>query len=54
MKICPSCGRENANDRDFCDCGEYMRWEKTQFVESVKPEAAAAPRATAALRDRLG
>lgn len=40
MRICPSCGRENANDRDFCVCGEYLRWEPTQHVEAVKPAAA--------------
>ena len=37
MKICPSCGRENADSRDFCECGEYLRWEPTQHVEAVKP-----------------
>ena len=47
MKICPSCGRENANERDFCECGEYLRWEKTQFVEAVKPAAASAAPALA-------
>jgi beta-lactam-binding protein with PASTA domain len=39
MRICPSCGRENADERDFCECGEYLRWEATQFVEAVKPAA---------------
>jgi beta-lactam-binding protein with PASTA domain len=24
------CGRENADNRDFCECGEYLRWEPTQ------------------------
>ena len=40
MKICPSCGRENADSRDFCECGEYLRWEPTQHVEAVKPSGA--------------
>ncbi|HXA53403.1 MAG TPA: PASTA domain-containing protein, partial [Solirubrobacteraceae bacterium] len=37
MRICQSCGRENADDTDFCACGEYLRWEPTAFVSSVKP-----------------
>jgi beta-lactam-binding protein with PASTA domain len=43
MRTCPSCGRENTNDSDFCACGEYLRWEPTSFVEAVKPGAGAAP-----------
>jgi beta-lactam-binding protein with PASTA domain len=39
MRICPSCGRENADSRDFCDCGEYLRWEPTQHVQALKPAA---------------
>jgi beta-lactam-binding protein with PASTA domain len=41
MKICPSCGRENADGVDFCQCGEYLRWEKTQYVKAVEPVASA-------------
>ncbi|HUO72197.1 MAG TPA: PASTA domain-containing protein [Solirubrobacteraceae bacterium] len=35
MTICPSCGRENEASRDFCECGEYLRWEPTQFVRTL-------------------
>ena len=24
---CPTCGRTNADGKDFCDCGEYLRWD---------------------------
>jgi beta-lactam-binding protein with PASTA domain len=41
MRTCQSCGRENPPDRDFCECGEYLRWEATGFVEAVTPEMAA-------------
>jgi beta-lactam-binding protein with PASTA domain len=44
MKTCPSCGKENADSRDFCQCGEYLRWEATRHVEAVKPPATEAPR----------
>jgi beta-lactam-binding protein with PASTA domain len=40
VRTCPSCGRENADETDFCACGEYLRWEPTAFVSSVKPSAA--------------
>ncbi|HET6547065.1 MAG TPA: PASTA domain-containing protein [Solirubrobacter sp.] len=26
---CPTCGRPNADNRDFCECGEYLRWDPT-------------------------
>ena len=26
---CPTCGRPNADGKDFCDCGEYLRWDPT-------------------------
>ena len=47
---CPSCGRQNPDDRDFCECGEYLRWEPTGFMPSVdarrrRRAGAAAPRA---------
>src|SRR3954451_3037445 len=37
MGICPSCGRENPLDRDFCACGEYLRWEPTSTVRAITP-----------------
>jgi beta-lactam-binding protein with PASTA domain len=40
MRICPSCGRENAEDGDFCECGEYLRWEPTQHITALKPSDA--------------
>jgi beta-lactam-binding protein with PASTA domain len=54
MRTCQSCGRQNPNDRDFCECGEYLRWDPTGFVEAITPEMAqsaaeaAAPPAPAA------
>jgi beta-lactam-binding protein with PASTA domain len=42
MRTCQSCGRENPNERDFCECGEYLRWEPTGIVEAVTPEMAEA------------
>lgn len=54
MRTCQSCGLENPPDRDFCECGEYLRWDPTGFVQAVTPEmlqqaadqaAAAAPAA---------
>ena len=47
MKICPSCGRENADSRDFCECGEYLRWEPTQHLEAVKPSGSGQDAGTA-------
>jgi beta-lactam-binding protein with PASTA domain len=40
VRTCPSCGRENSLDRDFCECGEYLRWEPTSYVPSVQPAGA--------------
>jgi beta-lactam-binding protein with PASTA domain len=48
MRTCQSCGRENPPDRDFCECGEYLRWDPTGYVEAVTPEMAAAAAAEAA------
>ncbi|MGI8778597.1 MAG: zinc ribbon domain-containing protein, partial [Solirubrobacteraceae bacterium] len=48
MRTCQSCGRENAADRDFCECGEYLRWEPTSVVEAITPEMAAAAAAESA------
>src|SRR5215212_7471831 len=38
MRVCASCGRENPDDRDFCECGEYLRWDPTGVVQAVTPE----------------
>ena len=38
MRVCSSCGRENPDDRDFCDCGEYLRWDPTGVVQAITPE----------------
>jgi hypothetical protein len=40
VKTCASCGRQNPVDRDFCECGEYLRWEPTGYVQAVTPEMA--------------
>jgi len=45
MRICPNCGRENGDNRDFCECGEYLRWEPTQHLQAF---GASAPGAAAA------
>ncbi|HEX3977777.1 MAG TPA: PASTA domain-containing protein [Solirubrobacteraceae bacterium] len=39
MRVCRSCGRENPDDADFCSCGEYLRWEPTNFIQSVAGRA---------------
>jgi len=36
MNVCPRCGREKNDGRDFCSCGEYLRWEPTQRVRAIK------------------
>ncbi len=36
MKVCRSCGRENPDDSDFCSCGEYLRWEPTNYLPAVE------------------
>jgi hypothetical protein len=38
MRVCSSCGRENPAERDFCECGEYLRWDPTGVVQAVTPE----------------
>jgi len=48
MRTCQSCGLQNPPDRDFCDCGEYLRWEPTGYVQAVTPEMAAQAAADAA------
>jgi beta-lactam-binding protein with PASTA domain len=42
MRVCPSCGRENGGNRDFCVCGEYLRWEPTQQIAALELSAAGA------------
>jgi beta-lactam-binding protein with PASTA domain len=41
MRTCQSCGLQNPPDRDFCECGEYLRWEPTGYVQAVTPEMVA-------------
>jgi beta-lactam-binding protein with PASTA domain len=41
MRTCQSCGLQNPPDRDFCECGEYLRWEPTSIVSAITPEMAA-------------
>ncbi len=49
MRICPACGVENADDRDFCTCGEYLRWEPTGYMPAIPaPAAPAQPQTPAA------
>jgi hypothetical protein len=37
-RTCPSCGRENADDVDFCaGCGGYLRWEPTKIATPAVP-----------------
>ena len=38
MRVCSSCGRENPDDRDFCECGEYLRWDPTGVHQALTPE----------------
>jgi len=26
---CPRCGKQNTQERDFCECGEYLNWDPT-------------------------
>jgi beta-lactam-binding protein with PASTA domain len=40
MRTCPRCERHNANDSDFCICGEYLRWEPTRRLQAVAPAGA--------------
>ena len=35
MRECRSCGRVNPDDADFCECGEYLRWEPTDYLPAV-------------------
>jgi beta-lactam-binding protein with PASTA domain len=48
MRTCQSCGLQNPDDRDFCECGEYLRWEPTGYVQAITPEMAAQAAAEAA------
>ena len=39
MRVCRGCGRENPDESDFCGCGEYLRWEPTNYLPSVAAPA---------------
>jgi beta-lactam-binding protein with PASTA domain len=59
VRICRSCGRENPDESDFCTCGEYLRWEPTNYLPSVAPadaqaNGAAAPEAAEAAAPGAG
>jgi hypothetical protein len=47
VTTCPSCGRPKPEDRDFCECGEYLRWDPTSYrpvvQRSPRPEDESAP-----------
>jgi beta-lactam-binding protein with PASTA domain len=43
MRKCQNCGRENADDVHFCECGEYLIWEPTQHLKAVAPPEPAQP-----------
>ena len=43
VRRCEACGREYADGRDFCDCGQYLRWERTREVQLVGSGAAGTP-----------
>ncbi len=46
---CPTCGRPNAHGKDFCDCGEYLRWDPTDvFAIPAQTARVAAPATPAA------
>ena len=46
---CPTCGRPNADGKDFCDCGEYLRWDPTGvFAIPAQAAGVAAPATPAA------
>ncbi len=40
---CPTCGRTNADGNDFCDCGEYLRWDPTGVFAIPAGVTATAP-----------
>ena len=44
MRVCANCRRENPDDRDFCECGEYLRWDPTGVVQAITPEVVEAAR----------
>jgi beta-lactam-binding protein with PASTA domain len=43
VRTCSSCGREHPDERDFCECGEYLRWDPTRIVQAVPAPPAATP-----------
>jgi hypothetical protein len=36
VRTCPRCGRQTPEGRDFCECGEYLRWEPTEYRQTVE------------------
>ena len=48
VRVCRSCGRENPDESDFCTCGEYLRWEPTNFLPSVAAPDAQTPQSNGA------
>lgn len=47
MRECPNCGLQSPLTRDFCPCGEYLRWELTGQEVAVKQAPPVAPPSTA-------
>ncbi len=44
MRQCAKCGTQNASERDFCtNCGEYLRWDPTGFMQAVPAPPPQAP-----------
>ena len=46
MRRCPECARDQPLERDFCDCGEYLRWEltgTTPVLDATSPPPGATP-----------
>ena len=41
MRTCQTCSREQPDARDFCQCGEYLRWELTGAIRAVAPAPSA-------------
>ena len=59
MRVCQTCGAANPDARDFCACGEYLRWEETGSHPEPVPQRGVAdtlvratPRGVAAVIDR--
>ncbi|HEU0318698.1 MAG TPA: hypothetical protein VFR49_15285, partial [Solirubrobacteraceae bacterium] len=43
MRVCPACGRQNADETDFCECGEYLDWTPAPPSAPAGPPVAARP-----------